>query len=106
MNPIKALIEYVRTSIAELKKVTWPTKDMTIRYTGMVIVVSVILAGFFAVLDFGFSKAVTAALSQKLAKAPTQQEAPVTPDVQPTATATPDQNGDLKLDLTTSTSVK
>lgn len=109
MNPIKASIEYVRTSIAELKKVTWPTKDMTLRYTGMVIVASIVLAAFFAALDFGFSKGVTLALSQKKAPAaPQTEQTPVTPDLQPinVETATPDQNGNLQLDLTPSSTAQ
>jgi preprotein translocase SecE subunit len=111
-NPITFITDYVRSSIAELKKVTWPTKEMTIRYTAMVVIVSVSLAAFFAVLDFSFSKLMTTVLAQKIsAPTPTAQPAPapVIPELQTTsATATtPDQNGNLKLDLNGSaTSVK
>lgn len=104
MNPIKSITEYVRSSIAELKKVTWPTKEMTIKYTGMVVVVSIAAATFFAVLDFGFSKVVTTALTQKTS-APAAEETPVVPDLEPDSVETTPvpNNGEVKLDLTTST---
>jgi preprotein translocase SecE subunit len=105
MNPIKSTIDYVRSSVAELKKVTWPTKEMTLRYTAAVIIVCVSLAAFFAVLDFSFSKLITAALTQRTANAPVSvEEQPVVPDIQPiSATATtPNENGNLQLDLNSS----
>jgi preprotein translocase subunit SecE len=101
INPIKSIIEYVRTSIAELKKVTWPTKDATIRYTTMVVVICVALAGVFAVLDLGFSKLITSVLAQTASSQTKAKEEPVTPDVEPiqVETTTPDKNGEVKLDL-------
>lgn len=83
MNPIKPITTYVRTSIAELKKVSWPSKDKTIRYSALVIVVSIAVAAFFAALDFGFSRLVTLLVSQKAVEE-TVPETPVVPDVVPT----------------------
>lgn len=40
----------------ELKKVVWATKDATIGTTGVVIAISIILAIFMGVVDFGLSK--------------------------------------------------
>jgi preprotein translocase SecE subunit len=57
-NPITALRDYVKHSIAELKKVTWPNRDVTVRFSTLVIIVSLIFAIFFAALDYGLQKAV------------------------------------------------
>jgi preprotein translocase SecE subunit len=84
MNPIKAVSDYIKSSIAELKKVTWPSREMTVRYSTLVIVVSLALAAFFAALDFGLSRAVTAALSARAQAELSKPAAPVTPPVIPT----------------------
>jgi preprotein translocase SecE subunit len=47
-----------------MKKVTWPTKEQTINYSILVIALSLGLAVFFAVLDYGFSTAITALISR------------------------------------------
>ena len=41
----------------ELKKVNWPTKAETARYTFFVIVFSLVIAAFLGLIDFGFLKA-------------------------------------------------
>jgi preprotein translocase subunit SecE len=46
---------YVKESIIELKKVTWPTKKETYRYTFMVIGLSLLVAIFLGALDFVFN---------------------------------------------------
>lgn len=106
INPIKSLIEYIKTSIAEMRKVTWPTKDATIRYTAIIIVVTVALAASFAVLDIGFSKLITTVLTGE--NTPSQStdattEQPITPDLEVTdieATgSTEEGNGEIKLNL-------
>lgn len=38
----------------ELKKVSWPTREETVKLTGVVILMSVALAAFLGLLDFGF----------------------------------------------------
>ncbi len=45
------LITYVKDSISELRKVTWPTKKQAINYTIIVVVLAIGMAIFFAVLD-------------------------------------------------------
>lgn len=87
-NPINATVDYFRSSAAELKKVAWPSKDTTIRYSVTVITVCVALALFFGALDFGFSKLVTVTLSKVAATPAAAPTTPVTPNVQPT-TETP-----------------
>jgi preprotein translocase subunit SecE len=49
------LIEYIKSAIAEMKKVTWPTKKETKNYTLMVIGVSIGVALFLGLLDYIFA---------------------------------------------------
>jgi preprotein translocase subunit SecE len=51
----KALRNYLLESKAELQKVSWPSRPDLIRLTAIVIVVSVFVGGFIALLDFMFS---------------------------------------------------
>ncbi|MFA5420543.1 MAG: preprotein translocase subunit SecE [Patescibacteria group bacterium] len=46
---------YIKSSIAELKKVSWPTKKETYRYTSIVIALSLAVAAFLGGLDFIFN---------------------------------------------------
>lgn len=50
------LIQYIISSKAELKKVTWPTRKETTKHTLIVIGISLFTAAFLGVLDFVFSK--------------------------------------------------
>jgi len=49
------LTEYIKESIQEMKKVTWPTKKQTKNYTFLVIGVSVAVAGYLGLLDSIFT---------------------------------------------------
>jgi preprotein translocase subunit SecE len=49
------LIHYLKEVRAEVKKVNWPTRAQTMRYTLAVIGLSLVLAVFFGALDYGFS---------------------------------------------------
>ena len=84
-NPLSALIDYLKSSRAELLKVTWPSREQTVRYSILVIVVSLAMAGFFAALDFGLSRGVQTLLL-RVNTAPTENaptNSPVTaPDVE------------------------
>lgn len=51
------LSKYLAESIAEMKKVTWPTKKETYNYTLLVIGISLGMAIFLGVLDLIFTKA-------------------------------------------------
>lgn len=55
MDRIKSFIE---DSLHELKRVNWPTREETIRYTGFVIVFSLVLAAFLGAIDFAFLKGI------------------------------------------------
>lgn len=39
----------------EFKKVTWPTRDQTVKHTGVVLVIVAITAVFLGVIDYGLS---------------------------------------------------
>jgi preprotein translocase subunit SecE len=88
MNLFARAVDYFRSSKAELQKVAWPSRRDTIRYSALVVAVSVIVAVFFALLDSGLGKAVEIILSrqtsaQQPAPAPTEPVVPtLTPDVQ------------------------
>ncbi len=43
--------QYLKETLAELKKMTWPTKDEMVGSTVIVIVVSLIVAMFIGVVD-------------------------------------------------------
>ncbi|MBU1289826.1 preprotein translocase subunit SecE [Patescibacteria group bacterium] len=47
--------EFLSEVRLELKKVTWPTRQETIKYTTAVIVFSLVLSAFLGGLDFLFS---------------------------------------------------
>ncbi len=49
------LIDYLKASIEEMKKVTWPTKKETYNYTLLVVGISLSVALFLGALDFIFT---------------------------------------------------
>lgn len=49
------ITNYFKTSYAEMKKVSWPTKKQTFNYSVVVIGLSVGFALFFVVLDYVFN---------------------------------------------------
>lgn len=85
MNVFSSIVDYLRSAKAELEKVSWPSKGDTLRYSGLVLSVSVVVAAFFASLDFGLLKIVDAAL---LAGNPTQVSAPAPETSAPAVTPT------------------
>ncbi len=56
---INSIKTYFIESYAEMKKVTWPTKQQTMNYSLLVLGLSVGLALFFAVLDYIFNLGIT-----------------------------------------------
>lgn len=52
-------VQFVKEVIAELKKVTWPTKEETIKLTVVVIALSVLVGAFVGSLDITFLKITT-----------------------------------------------
>ncbi len=53
------ITEYIQGTQAEMKHVNWPSREQTIRYTLMVIIVSAIVAILLGASDFVFSKLLT-----------------------------------------------
>ena len=53
---IASPVQFIREVIAELKKVTWPTREETMKLTLVVIVLSVIVGAFIGALDITFLK--------------------------------------------------
>lgn len=45
---------FVKEARAELRKVNWPTRAQTVKFTSVVIGVSLAVAVFLGVLDYGF----------------------------------------------------
>lgn len=50
------LIAYISSSLAEMKKVSWPTKKETYNYTLLVIGLSLAVAIFLGLLDIVFTE--------------------------------------------------
>ena len=98
------IIEYFRTSKEELEKVSWPSREVTLRYGVVIIVGSVVAALFFGTLDFGAGRLVKATLGARTPatantatpETPTTQAPPV--EIEPDAVQATDVNGN-KVDL-------
>jgi preprotein translocase subunit SecE len=50
---------FLREVIAELKKVTWPTREETVKLTVVVIIISILVGAFIGGLDSVFLRATT-----------------------------------------------
>ncbi len=51
-NPFQWLWRYIREAREELRKVTWPSRQTTVKYSLIVIVLCLVLAAFFGGLDW------------------------------------------------------
>ncbi|MPY99027.1 MAG: preprotein translocase subunit SecE [Actinophytocola sp.] len=56
----KRIVRYLRESVAELRKVIWPTRKQMVTYTIVVIVFVIFMVSLVALLDWGFGKAMFA----------------------------------------------
>lgn len=54
-NPILWIARYLREVKEELEKVAWPTRADVLRYSALVVLVSVGMAAFFAALDWALT---------------------------------------------------
>ncbi len=54
--PIVAPVKFIKEVVTELKKVTWPTRQETVKLTAVVIAISLIVAFFIGSLDALFVK--------------------------------------------------
>ena len=53
------ITQYVKDTRAELTHVNWPSREQTIRFTALVIAVSIVTALILGLSDFVFSKLLT-----------------------------------------------
>jgi len=56
MNIFAKLITFLKEVRLEMKRVNWPSRQQTIRYTLVVIGISVAIAAYLGTLDFLFTK--------------------------------------------------
>ena len=98
MNIFQSIINYFKSSAEEAKKVSWPSQKDTVRYSALVVGISVVTALFFAALDTGFSHVVDVSIalknrtSESAPAAPADssvQVQPVTPNLEVTPVTTP-----------------
>ncbi len=55
MNIFTKISTYIKESLAEMKKVTWPTKKETQQYSILVLVISIVVALYLGLLDYIFN---------------------------------------------------
>ncbi|PIZ43757.1 preprotein translocase subunit SecE [candidate division WWE3 bacterium CG_4_8_14_3_um_filter_42_11] len=53
---LKAIVNYLAESRVELGKVSWPSRATLVRLTVVVLVISVVVAGFISFFDYLFSQ--------------------------------------------------
>ena len=82
MNILQSISNYFRSSWDEAKKVSWPSQKDTVRFSTLVIGISIVTAIFFATLDAGFSHVVDLTIALK-------NRVPANPSAQTTTTTTP-----------------
>ena len=49
------ITQFIREAYAEMKKVKWPTRQQTIHYTILVVVIALVTAAYIGALDYVFS---------------------------------------------------
>lgn len=52
---MQAIITFLREAKVELSRVNWPSQKEIIRYTVLVVIISIVVAVFLGALDFLFS---------------------------------------------------
>ncbi len=67
MSFIDSTTTYFRSAKAELEKVSWPSQNDTIRYSTLVVGITLVTAVFFAALDFGLHKTVESLIAKRTA---------------------------------------
>jgi preprotein translocase subunit SecE len=55
---MKKIISFFQESFAELKKVTWPSREETVSSTKVVLVSTIIIAAMLGLVDFALFKIV------------------------------------------------
>jgi preprotein translocase subunit SecE len=52
---VQKFVDYLRESKEELRKVVWPSRQVVLRDTVIVVAISLTMAVFFGALDFGLN---------------------------------------------------
>jgi len=55
MNILKKIKKYFLEVKSEIKKVSWPSKKVAVKDSGIVVVVSLVTAGFLGGIDYALS---------------------------------------------------
>lgn len=58
----KISFQRVRNVITELRKVSWPSRDETVRLTLIVLVITIVVALILGAIDYGFSRLIDSVL--------------------------------------------
>ncbi|MCH8074397.1 MAG: preprotein translocase subunit SecE [SAR324 cluster bacterium] len=58
MNFFRNIAKFFTDVISEFKRVTWPTREATLKSTGVVLVLTIAVALFLGVIDVGLSESV------------------------------------------------
>lgn len=56
------LIQYIKDTRGELKHVSWPTQKQTLIFTVLVIILSLLIAGYLGVFDYIFTTALNSVI--------------------------------------------
>lgn len=87
-------VDYFRTARSEMQKVSWPSRRDTLRYSALVIAISIVIAAGFAALDSGLTSLVASTItvtqeSQAPAASSDQNAAPIVPVGSPQVETSP-----------------
>jgi preprotein translocase subunit SecE len=52
------LAKYLKDTASELRQVTWPTQHQAMLYTGLVVVISIVVSLFVGAFDYLFSQGI------------------------------------------------
>lgn len=52
---MEKITKFLREAYGELRRVSWPSREQTIQYTTLVVVISIGIALFLGLLDYLFS---------------------------------------------------
>lgn len=61
-NSVVANQNFASNTIDELKKVTWPTRQNTLRLTAVVIIICLIIGAYIGIIDFLLAQGLNALL--------------------------------------------
>lgn len=51
-------MQFIREAYAEMRKVKWPTRQQTVHYTVLVVMIALATAAYIGVLDYIFSSVI------------------------------------------------